>query len=372
MNSPITLERTLTVVGWRVTGTIAVAAKREWEPALLKLAVQRGVLTPEVVVGELLGGRSGIARRLLGICQRLGLLMEERRGSWVATEAGKTTARTGVVLVPERGTWTVWGATDAILAHAIVAVAPWREPSAFDERGKDARRSIQGLPAWLTQAIGTPVDLLGGQHRAVRIDDLGKAMRGEPVDAGASLRATLSVTPAGSRLHVAGTLDGIEVAADVPPPAVTYEEAWSAILHRAGLEHRWDGHRGALWVAFSETSAAERSGMTRALRVERPEVGRLGQFADVVVDPVPLRPWSKDDAAAWGEWRLMQGVKDYVSDEALAAAWDAAVAPFADLATPCPTRSELAARARGSDRPPPAYWRLQAPADWSMLGRAGR
>lgn len=182
----------------------------------------------------------------------------------------------------------------------------------------------------------------------------------------------MSVTPAGSRLHVAGVLDDIEVAADVPPPPVTYDEAWSAILRRAGLERQWDGHRGALWVAFKETSAAERGAMTRALRVERPEVGRLGRFDDVVVEPVPLRPWSKDDAAAWGEWRLMQGVKDYLSDDALVAAWGAAIAPFEDLAPPCPTRSELAAHARGADRPPPAYWRLQAPADWSTLGRASR
>jgi len=372
MNSPITLKRAVRVEGWRVTGTIAVAAKREWEPALLKLAVQRGSVTPDDIVGELLGGRSGVARRLLEICARLRLLAEQGRGVWVPTEAGKETARTGVVLVPERGTWTLWGASDPLLATAIVAVSPWREPSAFDERGKGARRSIQALPPWLTQAMGKRIDLLGGEHRVIRIDELGEAARGEPVDTHASLHATLSVTSARTRLQLAGTLDEIDVAADALPPAVSYDETWSELLHHTGLERQWDRHRRALWVAFAETSEAERGDMTRALRVERPELGGLGRFDDMVVGPVPIRPWSRDDAAAWGEWRLAQGMKDYLSDDALTAAWRTAVAPFEDIAPVCPSRSELAARARGQDRPPPNYWRLQAPADWPVPGRAGR
>ena len=75
MRTPIKLQRSLTLQGWRVTGTIAFATKREWEPAVLKLAVQHGALTPEIVVSELLGGRSGVARRLLDVCARLGFQM---------------------------------------------------------------------------------------------------------------------------------------------------------------------------------------------------------------------------------------------------------------------------------------------------------
>ena len=78
MNTPITLQRTVAIEGWRVTGTIAIATRREWEPALLKLAVQHGDLTSDVVAAELLGGRSSVARRLLELCRRLGLLAEQR------------------------------------------------------------------------------------------------------------------------------------------------------------------------------------------------------------------------------------------------------------------------------------------------------
>lgn len=371
MNSPITLQRTIPLEGWRVTGTIAVAAKREWEPALLKLAVERGTITADVVVGELLGGRSGIARRLLAICERLGLL-EARRGVWAPTASGVETARTGIVLVPERGTWTVWGALDPLLATPVVAVTPWKEPPAFDEHRKDTRRSIRALPPWLTGAMTTTIHLLGGMHRAVRIDDLGKNAKGEPVEANASVRAALAVMTSGNRLHLEGGVEDAEIAADATAPAVGYEDVWTALLRHAGIEPRWDAHRRALWVEFKDTSQAERTSMSRSLRIARPALAGLGTFDDVVVEPVPLRPWSKDDAVAWGEWRLMQAVKDYVSDEALADVWRVAVAPFEDLSPARPSRAALAARARGQDRPPPAYWRLQAHADWPMLGRTAR
>lgn len=370
MSPPIKLTRQISIEGWRVTGTIAVAAKREWEPALLKLAVQRDGITPDMVVRELLGGRSGVARRLIELCGRLGLL-EQRRGTWLATDAGRVAARTGIVLVPERGTWTVWASPDALLPSPVVSVSPWKEPPAIEERGKETRRLIRALPPWLGEAIGKPIQTLGGEQRAIRIDDLGKTAKGERVEVSTKLQATLVVTPAASRLQIAGTLEGVDVAADAPAPAIPYDDTWSTLLRHARLDRQWDAHRRALWVAFEDTSPAERGSMTRVLRVERPTLRNLGEFNDVVVEPVALRPWSNADAAAWGEWRLMQGVKDYLSDKALGDAWRTAVAPFEDMAPACPTRVELAARAKGPDRPPPAYWRLQAPADW-MLRRAGR
>jgi hypothetical protein len=281
-------------------------------------------------------------------------------------------ARTGFVLVPERGTWTLWGATDPLLPSPVLAVAPWREPPAFEERGKDARRAIQPLPAWLTQTVGSTAELVGGAHRAIRIDDLGKAARGERVDASGSLRATLAVTPSANRLAFSGTLGELDVSSEALPPAITYEQTWAALLRHAGLERQWDEHRQALWLKFEDASAAERTSMARTLRIERPSLGVLGRFDDVAVEPVPVRPWSTNDAAAWGEWRLMQNVNAYLPDDALNGAWRAAVAPFEDIAPRCPTRSELAERARGDDRPPPAYWRLQAPADWSILRGAVR
>ncbi len=107
MSAPIVLCRDLELWGYRVVGTIAFATRREWEPSLLKLAVQHGAATPDLVVRELLGGRTGVARRLLDVCTGLGLL-ERRTDAWVATPAGRAAAESGSVLIPERGTWTAW------------------------------------------------------------------------------------------------------------------------------------------------------------------------------------------------------------------------------------------------------------------------
>jgi hypothetical protein len=368
MNTPILLQRSTAVRGWRVTGSIALATRRDWEPALLKLAVAHGRVTVDTVVAELLGGRSPIARRLLDVCARLGLL-ERDRGAWTATEAGRIAAQTGVVLVPERGTWTLWVAEDPLLASPIVAVTPWREPSAYDERGKNVRRSVQPLPAVLTSTIGVVIEPPSGRRRAVRIDDLGTEARGELADEQASLKVTLTIAPASVRVHVAGTIEGAQVDAEEPAPDLSHEQAWLALLRRAGMERQWDTHRGALWVSFKDTSAPERTSMTRAIGFSRPTLDRLGTFDDAEVAGVPLRPKSPSDATEWAEWRLVRGITTYLPDDALAEAYRAAAQPFEDIAAPCPSRHELALRARGVDRPSPQYWRLQAPADWSILGR---
>lgn len=371
MNTPIKLQRELTIRGWRVTGTIAFATKREWEPAVLKLAVQYGQLTPEIVVSDLLGGRSAVARRLLDICTRLGLL-EVQRYVWIPTAAGRATAESGLVLLPERGTWTLWACEDLLLRSAIIGVLPWREPPAFEEKGKDTHRPITKLPPWLVAAVGHPCEPLTGEHRAMRIDDLGKEQKGEAVEEQHKLRLTLTIAPAGARLRVTGILEGNRVDADIPAPALTHGVVWATLLKQGGLFDRWDPHRQALWVQFKDTTEAERASLERAVRFERPELPTAGRFEASTVEHVPLRPWSKDDAAVWAEWRLVQGLKGYIVGDALSEAYREAAAPFEDMAPPCPPRAALAERLRGPARPPPRYWRLQAPADWSLDERGIR
>ncbi len=371
MKTPIKLQRSLTLRGWRVTGTIAFATKREWEPAVCKLAVQRGEITPAVVVSELLGGRSGVARRLLDICTGLGLL-QYQHSAWVPTAAGHAAATSGLVLLPERGTWTMWACEDALLHNPIVAVLPWKEPAAYEERSKDVDRAFTKLPAWLVAATGQACEPLAGDHRAMRVDDLGKEQKGEAVDEQHTLRLTLTVAPNEARLRVTGQLVDKRVDAELAPPRLTHEQIWTSLLQQAGLSERWDAHRRALWEAFTNTTATERSTVERILRVERPEVPGAGRFETATIEHVPLRPWSKDDAAAWAEWRLVQSLQSYLIGDTLESAYREAAAPFADMAPPCPPRDVIAARLRGTGQPPPTYWRVQAPADWSLVGKVIR
>ncbi|MBI4702786.1 MAG: hypothetical protein HY744_16830 [Deltaproteobacteria bacterium] len=371
MKAPIILQRSLVLQGWRVAGTVAFSTRREWEPAVLKLAVQHGALTPEMVASDLLGGRLGMARRLVDVCIRLELL-ERTSPACLPTAAGRQTAETGMVLVPERGTWTVWGCEDPLLSSPIVAVEPWREPSAKDERGKDTRRVFAKLPQWLTATLARECEPLGGDHRALRIDDLGKEQKGEAVDGARTLRLTLAIELADARVRITGDLGGEPIDADVAAPKLSHDAAWTTLLQQAGLASGWDAHRRALWVAFKETSEPERSTLKRAVRLARPELSGVGCFDDTTIEEVPLRPRSKSDAAEWAEWRLVHEIGGYAIGDALEVAYRKAVASFEDMAPPCPSRAALAERLRGTDRPPPTYWRLQAPADWALDGRDGR
>jgi hypothetical protein len=368
MKTPIKLQRSLVLQGWRVTGTIAFATKREWEPAVLKLAVQRGELTSAVVVSELLGGRTGVARRLLDICTGLGLL-EYRHPAWVPTAAGHAAATSGRVLLPERGTWTLWGCDDPLLPDPIVAVLPWKEPPAYEERSRDVARPITALPPWLIRTTGQQCAPLAGKYRSVRVDELGKEQKGEAVAERPSLRLTLTVAPNEARVRVTGLLGEERVDAEVPPPRLTHEQVWTTLLQRAGLADRWDPQRRALLEAFNATTASERSTVERVVRVEHPELAGAGRFETAAIDHVPLRPRSKADAAEWAEWRLVQSLQSYLIGDTLESAYREAAKPFVDLAPSCPPRDVIAARLRGLERPPPAYWRVQAPSDWSLAGR---
>ncbi len=363
MRTPIKLQRSLDLHAWHVTGTISFATKREWEPAVLKLAVQHGAVTPDLVVKDLLGGRSGMAKRLIEICTRLGLL-EQRGSEAVPTDSGRQVAQTGVVLLPQRGAWTVWASEDPVLRSRVVAVEPWGEPSAYDERA--TKRAFSRLPAWLIETFGRPCEPLSGSHHAVRLDELGKEQKGEAIDAGGQLRVTLTIDPTEVRLRVTGDLGDRRVDADASAPGLSYNAVWTTLVHQAGLRQQWDAHRKALWVAFRETSEIERTTVQRAVQIEGPTLPDLGRFDATTIEHVPLRPWSKSDAAEWSEWRLLHSISGYAIDDALEIAHREASAPFEDMAPECPSRAALAERVRGADKPPPVYWRLQAPADWLL------
>lgn len=370
MLSPIKLERTIPLQQWRVTGSIAVATKREWEPAVLQLATQVEVLTPEIVVEELLGGRSGIARRLLDICTGLGLL-EAGRGEWRATEAGRQAAATGIVLLPQRGVWSFYTAADPLLAHGVVAVFPWSgEPSAFDERGKDTGRSFDALPATLAGAVGRVLDVPAGPVRAIRIDDLGKSPRGERVETTDKARITWTLDPKGARCRLTGRVEDDAIDAELPVPAPAHEQVWQSLLRHAGLEPQWDPQRRVLRVPFKETKDdEERSRMMRALLFTTPLLDGLGRFDDTRVDGVGLQARSPEDATSWARWRFLRELRSYSTDDMIQDAYRRAADPFEGVAAPCPPRSELARLARGDVRPPPSYWWLQAPEDWGMTQR---
>ncbi|MBL8680167.1 MAG: hypothetical protein JNK05_13410 [Myxococcales bacterium] len=216
----------------------------------------------------------------------------------------------------------------------------------------------------MNEQVGRAITPVLGSGEELRIDELGP--RGERVNGNASLRATLTVSPSECRFQVSGSFDGEDLRRELPTARRDYDASLTAMLSAAGVLDRWDAARRALLVRFEEASAAERRTLDRSLTVERPTLNDLGAFDPAKLDALPLRPRTRSDASRWAEWRLLDSLSGYPTDDALDANWKTVADPFADLVGARPSRAVLTAQLRGDDRPPAKYWQLQAPTDWDL------
>lgn len=429
MNGNIVLERSVPVRCWRVVGQVAKAEKRpELIPVLLR-ARETGGTDASDLAGHLLfeaRSRRVVGDRLLRIAHDYGLVekkernrlfdlvevgetatggevlvpeyealdirendyplrsfpsrvdpwngtgayeeiggAEERDGVFALTEAGETAIDTREVLVPERGTWSIWTSDDSLLPSPILRVDAWEEPSAYEEiRGKerDNARRPAPLPDCLRDVAGTPIKP-AAQGAVVRIDELeGKA---EVVDGWLRLRWNVG----DERLQLSGTLDGQHVSSEPEAPSVSLDQIWSAILHEEQtLLWRWDEDRQKLRVTFDETDETERETMTRDLRFESPEIPDYGKFETLTVRKVPITPATEADAQSWANWRLRARIRDYATSERYAKWRKEAAGPFDRYKIELPTRTELFDELWNPmvNRPEPPAWRLAAAEDWNL------
>jgi len=378
MKHTLTLTRRIGVFAWRVTGEVARATPRDWEIAVLKLVRDHETAEAEDVAAELLDGRLPVARRLLHICERNGLIEGQGR-AYRLTPAGVEAAESGRVFVPEEGSWTLWASRDPLLPTPILSVAPWSEPSAFDEVVRNGRggrdgagaddRHFERLPGWVTSVQGVPLVPTAGNGEAVRIDSFGKEQQAEPADPEAALRVTLRVRPEGVTCELTGRLDGRDVRVDLPPPELAHPAVWQTLLAGEGLDRQWDAVRAALRVGFGDTTERERATHERALTFTKPQLPDLGVLDETSVEGVPVASASIDDANAWARWHLRQSVEAYAT-AARFSSWQAdALAHFPEFSVSLPDRAELARdvwRVDLGTRPEPAYWQLQAAEDWSL------
>lgn len=364
MRAPIALRRELELEQWHVKGTLAFATRRTWEPAVLKLACEQGHVSPRSVSGELLGGRTNVATRLVHICASLGLL-EQQGDRWVATEAGKRAAETEMVFLPERGTWRVVVCRDSLLPSVVLGVEPRPDGSAPEDRNRRQARAFEPVPDLLRP--GLLATSCVGRRGDVRLIDIAeKGERGQEREG--ALSAHVLVSETGVELSVRGKWDGQTTDSPLEPPNLDYQTVWHQLLRAVHLESAWDDDARALRVSFQNTIDAERVRMTRDLQVDRPELAGLGQFESVRVADVNLRPSSRDEASKWAKWRLLNSLGTYIAEADLPELFREAEAPFADLNPQRPSLLDLAAEARGPDRPPPRFWHLQALADWNVSG----
>lgn len=368
MKPTLKLSRPLVVEAWRVVAKVGLAAEREWEPAVLRHVADDGGTTVDRLAAHLLNGRKAIAERLLRGCVALGLLHDER-GAFRLTDSGLAAAETGLLLIPEEGTWTLWFSPDPLLPSPVVGLEPYREPSTYDDqqraRRNEAPRKMVPVPDAVRAIAGKTVPLLQGKHRSARFDEL--QPKGEEGELGGT-RLVVNVEISGQRTlaSMRGKLGTSDLDVRLPPPALSYDAAWTALLAAAGVLERWDRANEVLRVAFDETTAQERATFRRDLAARRPMIGPWGRFDDTVIQQVSVAPRSAADAAAWARWRLVQSIQDTATRGRFADWSREAAAPFAGAGLLMPTRGELAAQVRGAERPGPVYWRLQAAEDWNL------
>lgn len=367
----IVLQRRVAVQCWNVLGMVAKASKRpELMPVLLR-ARERSQTSADDVADHLFfdqRSRRVVAERLLRVATSYGLLTQNERG-FSLTEAGIAAIDSEQIFVPEHGTWTIWASTEPLLAHPILRVDSWREPTAFDEvqPGKDKggeRREFMDIPRTLRAAAGRVTAPPCGGGGFLRVDEL--ADKAESVTADDNLRVVWNVHERKMRLE--GSLRGAQVNAVVDPPSISAEDVWQRLLEAEGLWPRWDPARNALQVGYEETNERERESLLRDLPVNTPTLGELGRFDAITVQDVPLHARTAVDAGSWAAWRLQARLRDYATSERFDAWTREAAAPFASYRIAVPSRSDLARDAweRRGDRPSPIAWHLAAAEDWSL------
>ncbi|MBU3695591.1 hypothetical protein [Dechloromonas sp.] len=370
----IFLCRKIEVKCWRVVGDVATAKRRPELLTVLQRAneLKNGTDAADAAAHLLFESvsRRAVAQRLINIAKLYGLL-EEREKRYFLTELGADALKVKQVFIPEHGTWTVWASKDPLLEQPILRVEPWREPTAYDEvRGKEKqaveKRTFESLPNWLLEyeGVATAPPASGGGGQLIL---QGLERKAESVaDTNASLMVEWDVS--GETLSVKGRVAGTEVDSTFSAEKDVLESVWIELLHREGMNDRWDADAAALRLKFHEVDLSERESMRRDMGFSSPSFGSLGVFDPMVVHDVPLQALTDADAQDWAVWRLEQRVRDYATMSRYSSWVDEAAMPFSEFVIDLPDRDSLAEKlwqAR-QGRPSSVHWNLLAAKDWGL------
>lgn len=370
----IFLRRKIEVKCWRVVGDVATAKRRPELLTVLQRAneLKNGTDAADAAAHLLFESvsRRAVAQRLIDIANIYGLL-EEREKRYFLTELGADALKVKQVFIPEHGTWTVWASKDPLLGQPILRVEPWREPTAYEEvRGKEKKavekRTFESLPDWLLEYEGVAI-APPGSGGGGRLILQGLERKAESVaDTNASLMIEWDVS--GETLSVKGRVASAEVDSTFSAEKDVLESVWTELLHREGMNDRWDADVAALRLKFNEVDLSERESMRRDMGFSSPSFGSLGVFDPMVVHDVPLQALTEADAQDWAVWRLEQRIRDYATISRYSSWVGEAAMPFSEFEIDLPDRDSLAEKlwqAR-QGRPSSVHWNLVAAKDWGL------
>lgn len=380
----IVLRRSIQVRCALALGKIAFPEKRVAEHAVVMWAAERlraGLearteqLCDAAAHGPLLGMSPVVGRRLGRVCAELNLLRLNDDLVIALTPEGERVAASNAprVYVPQVGVWLLFWAEDPLLPQPLLRVVPGKEPSAHEERqarDEDARRRFEMVPDALANVCDEhgerpPLELPAAKDglpvRIIRIEP-----KVQPLAVEDTLSLELSFEPDGAEasLRLQGTLAGADIDRSLPAPrGPTHAGVWRALLRSNGAEDWWSPLSGKLRVSFKNLREDARSSFRMRMTFKSPEVVGLGRFEDTTVDGVPLEPASGADAQRWFEWLLAARADRPQWSDVFAANVAALQALFPGFDIRVPGQREFALAMRGAERPPPAYWHLQAPMD---------
>lgn len=376
MSVELGLRRGLSVRRFELVGTIAREQKRaELTPVLVWVQSRQEDaqdLDPEALAAELLGPGAGmvtVARRLLHICCSLSLV-EEKAGR--LTEEGERAVESGTILRPETGEWTIWACEDPLLEFPIVGIKPGGAHRNHEDRAAarraDQRARPEPMPGWVQWAHGRSAVMLADGAFA-RFDEISAPA----VEVGKEEQLELVWTPGGDPgVHIAGTIgpwtniDRGVTASDLPSTG----DVWRALLESRSLDRCWDAVRTALCVPFEATTDdAERMTMRTALKFDSPTLDGLGEFHDLTVNDIRLRPDGDESASKWARHQLMAQLGGVQTRAVYAALADRVRSAFDGFDIRMPLREELLKELATSDDEGShsrAYWALNAALDWGL------
>ena len=370
---PLVLGRQVELEKYEVLMEIGRQQPREELHAVLLLAEEHGgQATATDIANELLLGRpESVGKAVLDRCRDLDLLDEFGR----ITRIGREALQAGNVFIPERARYLMWYTEDPLIPQRLLNLEPRDEPDLRQEvavmksrQANDSKNeSVQNLPDRLRSLEGRSFSLMGRGEGTVTvrsIDMKGLTSRADPSD---RVSITLRIEPSGSNLTVGGRFDRV-----LPPPSLTFEEAWFSAL--GPLAKLWARSRNppALRVIFEELSDRELMSFSKTVILAKPSLRNYGDFDETSVEDVPIFPQGRVDATKWAKWLLKESVNTYMTDEKYQRLVDACVSRFPDFPNiELPSSKELArelsTEKTNEGRLPKKYWYIQAPLDLQMV-----
>jgi len=362
----LVFQRTLNIQRYRIIAEVARTQKRDELYAVLLLAQERRHVSAKMVADELLGNRpETVGKRLIQICVRLQLLVEQEYNYYVLTESGQTALKKEKIFIPERGTWEIWVTDDPLWASALIQIKPFNETQARNEiknqkELKERCQDMQDIPNWLVKKLQGQIitPLADDRNAEYRFDELTE--KGElVVTPDANITATLSIGDT-SDLLFTGKVVNKECRYQEQHP-MTFQSAWHQILQQQNWLTRWRTQQEVLDVSYQDLSEQERASFHKDYPISKPYLTDLDRFDDTTINNVPIAPATQQDANHWAYWLLERDTNQYVLKGDFETMQNKVTEFFPDYKITFPEQRHFAQQLR-----PRAYWYLQAPLDWQI------